>query len=100
MAANEVAAEWDKAEAAGDTAAMRAMIRRAFPNLVLHPRRAARRSVTAAGLPGTGRAWARCVESANRPCATVAHQSGRMFSPNHQLYLSSTPSGALFIEWL
>ena len=37
MAANEVAAEWDKAEAAGDSAAMRAMIRRAFPNLVLHP---------------------------------------------------------------
>jgi hypothetical protein len=31
----------DKAEAADDTAAMRAMIRRAFPNLVLHP--AARR---------------------------------------------------------
>jgi len=40
-AASEAAAEWDKAEAAGDTAAMRAMIRRAFPNLVLHP--AARR---------------------------------------------------------
>jgi DNA invertase Pin-like site-specific DNA recombinase len=41
MAASEAAAEWDKAEAAGDTAAMRAMTRRAFPNLVLHP--AARR---------------------------------------------------------
>jgi len=41
VAASEAAAEWDKAEAVGDTAAMRAMIRRAFPNLVLHP--AARR---------------------------------------------------------
>ena len=40
-ASSEAAAEWDKAEAAGDTAAMRAMIRRAFPNLVLRP--AARR---------------------------------------------------------
>jgi DNA invertase Pin-like site-specific DNA recombinase len=37
MAAEEAAAEWDKAEAVGDTAAMRAMIRRAFPNLVLYP---------------------------------------------------------------
>ncbi len=36
MAASEAAAEWDKAEASGDTAAMRAMIHRAFPNLVLH----------------------------------------------------------------
>jgi hypothetical protein len=35
VAASEATAEWDKAEAAGDTAAMRAMIRRAFPNLVL-----------------------------------------------------------------
>lgn len=41
MAASEAAAEWDKAEAADDTATMHAMIRRAFPNLVLHP--AARR---------------------------------------------------------
>jgi site-specific DNA recombinase len=37
MAASEAAAEWDKAEAADDTTAMRAMIRRAFPNLVLQP---------------------------------------------------------------
>ena len=37
MAVDEAAAEWDKAEAADDTATMRAMIRRAFPNLMLHP---------------------------------------------------------------
>jgi DNA invertase Pin-like site-specific DNA recombinase len=35
--ASEAAAEWDQAEAVGDTTAMRAMIRSAFPSLVLHP---------------------------------------------------------------
>jgi site-specific DNA recombinase len=37
MAARDAAAEWDRAEETGDSAAMRALIRRAFPHLVLHP---------------------------------------------------------------
>jgi hypothetical protein len=62
-AANEATAEWDKAEAAEDTTAMRAMIRRAFPNLVLQPGtkrgdRSPQRS------PGTGRAR-RCYKHQN-----------------------------------
>jgi hypothetical protein len=36
-AANDAAAAWDAAEARGDTATLRAMVRRAFPPLVLAP---------------------------------------------------------------
>ena len=36
-AMRDVAGEWNRAEAAGDIAALRAMVRRAFPNLTLKP---------------------------------------------------------------
>ena len=38
-AMRDAAREWDEAEAAGDIAALRAMVRRAFPNLALIPAR-------------------------------------------------------------
>jgi hypothetical protein len=38
-AMRDAAREWDEAEAAGDIAALRALVRRAFPNLTLMPAR-------------------------------------------------------------
>jgi hypothetical protein len=38
-AVRDAAREWAEAEAAGDIAALRAMVRRAFPNLTLMPAR-------------------------------------------------------------